>query len=101
MFSRTANETGTSAGSVNSLGTSPAKRGSPSQIDTIVKRTDLQVARDASCFYNYRPPEICVNLVFKHKLQETRHVSITTACVIKNCFWDICVTFIFKPRCSR
>ena len=44
---------GTSAGSVNSLGNSPAKRGSFSQIETTVKRIDLQVARDVSCFHNY------------------------------------------------
>ena len=45
----------TSTGSVNSLGNSPAKRGSSSKIDTTVKRTDLQVARDV--FSNY-----CISL---------------------------------------
>ena len=44
---------GISTGSVNSLGNSPAKRGSSSKIETTVKRTDLQVARDVSCFSNY------------------------------------------------
>ena len=40
-------------GNVNSLGNSYAKRGSSSQIETTVKRTDLQVAIDVSSFYNY------------------------------------------------
>ena len=58
----------TSTGSVNSLGNSPAKRGSSSKIETTVKRTDLQVARD---------------------------VFSTTASVCnKTFFWDICVTLI-------
>ena len=43
----------TSTGSMNSLGNSPVKWGSFSQIKTTVKRTDLQVPRDVSCFYNY------------------------------------------------
>ena len=45
----------TSTGSMNSLGNSPAKRGSSSKIETTVKRTDLQVARDV--FSNY-----CISL---------------------------------------
>ena len=58
----------TSTGSVNSLGNSLAKRGSSNKIETTVKRTDLQVARD---------------------------VFSTTASVCnKTCFWDICVTLI-------
>ncbi|KAI0222756.1 hypothetical protein LSAT2_025993 [Lamellibrachia satsuma] len=43
----------TSTGSVNSLGNSPAKRGSFSKIETTVKRTDLQVARDVTRLENY------------------------------------------------
>ena len=45
----------TSTGSVNLLGNSPAKRDSSSKIETTVKRTDLQVARDV--FSNY-----CISL---------------------------------------
>ena len=44
---------GISTGRVNSLGNSPAKRGSSNKIETTVKRTDLQVARDVSCLSNY------------------------------------------------